>query len=95
MFKNLKLRKESKEQIEKARFDLLNRMTEEDLTKEEWEDLSKRVKAYDEMLKPTFRVSPDTLATIGANILGILIVLNFEKIDIVRSKAFSMILKGR
>jgi len=39
--------------------------------------------------------SPDTLLIVGANLLGILLILNYEKLDIVSSKAVSFILKAR
>ena len=39
--------------------------------------------------------SPDTLLIVGANLLGILLILNYEKLDIVSSKAVGFILKAR
>jgi hypothetical protein len=36
-------------------------------------------------------VSPDTMATIGANLLGILMVLNYERAHVLTSKAMSML----
>ena len=39
--------------------------------------------------------SPDTLLIVGANLLGILLILNYEKLDIVSSKAVNFILKAR
>ena len=39
--------------------------------------------------------SPDTLLIVGANLVGILLILNYEKLDIVSSKAVSFILKAR
>lgn len=39
--------------------------------------------------------SMDTLLTIGANILGILVILNYEQAHILTSKAVSFIIKGR
>lgn len=41
------------------------------------------------------RVSPDTLALIGGNLLGILMILRYERIDIITSKATNFILKPR
>ncbi len=40
-------------------------------------------------------ISTDTLLIVGANILGILMVLNYEQAHIVTSKAVSFIIKGR
>lgn len=41
------------------------------------------------------RVSADTLATISGNLAGILLILHFEKINIVTSKAMSFVMKAR
>jgi hypothetical protein len=40
-----------------------------------------------------FKVSPDTLALIAANLLGIIIVLKYEQAGIALSKAFGLITK--
>ena len=37
----------------------------------------------------------ETLLTIGGNLAGILLILNYEKLDIVTSKAIGFVLKGR
>jgi hypothetical protein len=39
------------------------------------------------------KVSAETLATIGANLAGILLVLNFERANVLTSKAFANISK--
>jgi hypothetical protein len=44
---------------------------------------------------PNKRVSPDTLATIAANLAGILIVIGYERAHIITSKAFSSVLRIR
>lgn len=38
-------------------------------------------------------VSADTLWTIGANIVGMLLVLNFETLNVISSKAMNMVWK--
>jgi hypothetical protein len=40
-------------------------------------------------------LSMDTLAIVAGNLLGILLILKFEKVDIITSKALSLLLKGR
>lgn len=40
-------------------------------------------------------ISPDTILLVAANILGILLVLNYERAGVVTSKAFGMIGKVR
>lgn len=44
-------------------------------------------------LRHTSRISKDTLATIGANLAGILVVLNHERAHVIASKAFGFVKK--
>lgn len=39
--------------------------------------------------------SPDTLLLVGANLAGILLILNYEKADIVTSKALGFVSKSK
>lgn len=40
-------------------------------------------------------ISPDTLATIGANLAGIVLILNYERAGVVASKALGFVQKLR
>lgn len=40
-------------------------------------------------------VSKDVVLTVVGNLLGIVLVINYEKVHVVTSKAFGMIIKGR
>lgn len=42
---------------------------------------------------PPTSVSKDTMATIGANLLGILMILKHERMDIITSKALNFVMK--
>lgn len=41
------------------------------------------------------RISTDTIVVAATNILGILLILNYENLHVVSSKAIGFILKGR
>lgn len=41
------------------------------------------------------RLSPDVLATVGANLFGIMLILKYEKFDIITSKALGFVMKAR
>lgn len=41
------------------------------------------------------RFSPDTLLIVGGNLVGILMILNFERVGVVTSKALSFVLKSK
>lgn len=54
-----------------------------------------QIKEISEMLKTTWKISPDTLVTVGGSLLTVLLILNFEKLNIVSTKALGFIIKGR
>jgi len=41
------------------------------------------------------RISPDTIAVVAGNLLGIALILGYEKADTITTKALGFILKGR
>ena len=88
-------RKGRKVQIREERDATFLKMCKNDITKEEWDTLNKQYQTYNEMLKPTWRISPDAIFNGLISIGGMLLILNYEKVDIIRSKAFGLIPKGR
>ncbi len=40
-------------------------------------------------------ISPDTIAIVAGNLIGIVLILKHEKIDIITSKALGFVLRGR
>lgn len=45
--------------------------------------------------KKGVKVSPDTIAIIAGNLIGIGLILSFEKLNVISSKALGFVLKGR
>lgn len=60
-----------------------------------WEVLSKSLEEYENLVKSDWKVSPDTLLVVAGNLLGIVLILTYEKANIVVSKALNFVLKGR
>ena len=53
-------------------------------------------KLYDIKSKDdTGRVSPDTMAVVVGNLLGIVLILKHEDLNIITSKALGFVIKGR
>lgn len=67
-------------------------VTNPDLYATKVEQISKLTALRNENSK---RLSPDTLALIVANILGIVIIIKHEQVNVVTSKALSFVLKLR
>lgn len=94
--KMIHLPKSLKSKIKAARAKVFEEMSKEGISQEEWGKLSEKYKMYTSMLSGTaLKFTPDTVLIAATNILGIVLILNFEKLDIVRSKALGFILKGR
>lgn len=91
----MRLSKETKRRLIEERDLALDKMSMEGITEDEWNYYKKQYEGYSEMLKCKWKISPDTLLIVGGNLLGILLILNFEKADIITSKALSFVLKGR
>jgi hypothetical protein len=41
------------------------------------------------------RIKPDTIAIVAGNLLGILLILKYEELNIITTKALSFVIKGR
>lgn len=41
------------------------------------------------------RIKMDTIAMIGANLMGIVLILKYEELDVISTKAMSFVMKGR
>lgn len=91
----IKLPKSAKSKIKAERDKIFEKMGAKDISHKDWEELNKKYQAYSDMMKSSWKFTPDTLLVAATNLAGIALILNFEKIDIVRSKAIGFVLKGR
>ena len=83
--------------LEKAIDDVLRHMEQETPGTPEFEAMTDQLVKLHAMktTESPSRVSPDTLATIAANLLGILVIVGHERTNIITSKALSFIMKLR
>lgn len=91
----MRLPKSMRKMILEQQEKMLIEMSDPTIEPKDWENANKKYQVYSEMLKPSWKFTPDTLLIVGGNLAGILLILNFEKLDIVRSKALGFVLKGR
>jgi len=91
----INLPKSARSKIKVEREKVFKKMSDENIEQADWEALNKKYQAYSEMMKPSWKITPDTLLIAVTNLLGILLILNFEKFDIVRTKALGFVIKGR
>ena len=92
-------KKDKRTLLEKEIDSVLKRMAETDEISGEYRVLVSYLetlyKARETTREPKKRISPDTWLIVGANLVGIILVLRFEKIDSITSKAVQFIIKGR
>lgn len=89
--------KEKKSKLEMRIEEALDRMEHEPCNSEDYEKMAKNVETLykaSSYEKPK-GVSPDTIAVIAANLLGIMLILHHEQLHVISTKAFGMILRGR
>lgn len=91
----MKLSRNMKKMVKAEQAKVLEEMSKEGITAKDWDTANKKYQTYTEMLKTSWKFTPDTLLVVGGNLLGIALILNFEKLDIVRSKALGFVLKGK
>ena len=65
-------------------------------TPEEVEGVIELLKKRNEMVATRPRlIKPDTIALIAANLLGIGLILSYEKLNVITSKALGFVIRGR
>lgn len=83
--------------LEKAIDDVLREMSDLNADSDEYAKMNDQLVKLHAMktTESRPRVSPDTLATIAANLAGIFVIVGHERTHIITSKALSFILKLR
>lgn len=84
-------------ELEKAITRVLESMDGVDVTSEEYAKMVAQLDKLHKMLPPKkeAKVSNDALIAVAGNLLGIVIILGFERAHIVTSKALGFVLKSR
>lgn len=91
----MKLTRSMKKLIRAEQEKMLIIMSDPKTEQGDWDEANDKYQTYSEMLKTSWKFTPDTMLVVGGNLLGIIMILNFERLDIVRSKAFNLLLRGR
>lgn len=90
------LRKQIEDQnLEKEIAALLSDMTEQDRSTREYAHMADQLVKLYSLREKKKRVSPDTWAVVGGNLLGILAIVGHERANVITSKALSFVLKSR
>ncbi len=91
----MKLSKDMRKRIVEERDKIFDKMSADGVDSKDWDCYKKKYDGYNELLKRDWKISPDTMLVVGGNLLGILLILGYEKADIITSKAMSFVLKGK
>ena len=88
------LDKETKQELRQELKSIAHKMVIE-LDSDEFRKLKERHDVISSMLKTDWKISPDTVLIVGGNLLGIILILKHEQLDIITSKAIGFVLRGR
>jgi len=96
----MQLSKEIRVKLVQEKEKLIVGMISEETTDEEYKDCHRRINDIDNLLekdkkKVCFGISPDTMVVVGGNLLGLFLILNYERTEILTSKAIQFVLKGK
>lgn len=92
---NIFERKKKERELEQI---ILNRLIEQMKTLDSTEERSQAIRLMDQWLdirKNKPKLSPDTILVVAANLIGILAIINYERVGVVTSKALSFVMRGR
>lgn len=87
-----------KKSTEQSQVELFNEKLKTRLEEaEDLEDLAETMSLMEKLndLRSKSRISPDTMAIIGGNLLGILLILEYERVHVISSKALGFVMRGR
>ncbi len=93
----MKLNFKKKSKLENAIDSILDDMSNFEANSDEYSDMATnlekllKAKSYEKQKG----ISPDTIALVAANLIGIVLILKHEKVDIITSKALGFVLRGR
>lgn len=86
-----------KTKLEKVVESILDDMSKYEANSDEYNDMANnlekllKAKSYEKQKG----ISPDTMAIVIGNLIGIVLILKHEKVDIITSKALGFVLRGR
>ena len=86
-----------KTKLEKVVDSILDDMSKYEANSDEYNDMANnlekllKAKSYEKQKG----ISPDTMAIVIGNLIGIVLILKHEKVDIITSKALGFVLRGR
>lgn len=89
--------KKEKTMLEKEIEAVLLDMKDMDLNSDEYEIALNHLSILHEIKskEKKWNVSPDTMAVVVANLLGIILILKHEELNVITSKAMNFVIKGR
>lgn len=87
--------KTRKDGVQTAIDDLLKRMSQEDPLSDDYSKMMKSLQKLYKMRENPRRVSPDTIAVILGNIAVVLLIVTYEKHNVVTTKALGFMQKHR
>lgn len=89
--------KKEKTMLEKEIEAILLDMKDMDINSDEYEVALNHLSTLHEIKskEKKWNVSPDTMAVVAANLLGIILILKHEELNVITSKAMNFVIKGR
>ena len=90
-------KKDKRTYLEKEIDNILKTMLTMDAASEDYTVMAQNLERLYKLkaVDSTKKVSPDTMALVAANLLGLVLIMSFEKTNVITTKALGFVLRGR
>ena len=84
-----------KDKVDEVIDDLVNTLVSTNVHYEGYEVALRQLERVYALKNKTKKLDPNTVAVVGGNLVGILLILNHEKLNVITTKALGFVIKGR
>ena len=84
-----------KDKVDEVIDDLVNTLVGMNVHDEGYEIVLRQLERVYVLKNRIKKLDPNTVAVVGGNLVGILLILNHEKLNVITTKALGFVIKGR
>ena len=88
-------KKDKRTKVERLMDEQLEQLMDQAKTQKEVAEVLALIERREELKSKKKRLSPDTIAVIAGNLLGIILILGYERANVITTKALGFVIRGR
>jgi hypothetical protein len=88
-------KKDKRTKVERLMDEQLEQLMDQAKTQKEVAEVLALIERREELKSKKKQLSPDTIAVIAGNLLGIILILGYERANVITTKALGFVIRGR